>query len=241
MSLHLTRDQENELYWQAANLYDSVSKKSFVAFRKKGVDEGEELYKIIRSDVLSGRFVSEAVQATYKYEYKRKHDAFYGKQGLLATARSPFFLASAHPRPAKDHADYEGRMYYDEEWEEKGAYSEDEKNRIRAYIRNRRLLSIQYVTGSEAGIYLTLRRNCKHFFKEIPVEVALHSSVKKLLKSQDMIVPEEASVPRSVLEYRAAYYKTKFLSTLVEVIPSKTLDQDLKRSRILLKRKRAEI
>ena len=144
--------------------------------------------------------------------------------------QSPFFLASAHDKPAKDHAPYESKVYYDENWE--NYVPESEHNAIRAYIRNHKLMTIQDVTGE--GIWFTLRRNCKHYLINISIDEVLGASAKALLKRHKMYMPEEAPVSREVLTYREYYNRLKIEEALNKLVPNEQLEKDLRKDKKLL-------
>lgn len=226
------RDAEVHKLWLDANsLYNQMSKRTVVAMRR--IKRGEAtvqtlhqaIYASIRAKIQDLNLIKDANEVMYRYEYWAKHDEIYGNDGLLESATSPFFLASSHPKPAKDHADWEGKMYYDEEWEEKNSFSDTQKIAIRAYIRNRKLVSVQWVLG--APVYLCTRRNCKHFLKNLPLEEVLHSSPKALLKKHKMYHKDEVPVSDDVLNYRKYYARVKLEEQLMDIIPNQDLKRDL--------------
>lgn len=72
----------------------------------------------------------------------------------LKSMKGPFFVASRHGDSAKDHVDYQGKIYYDE----KGNFSK----KGRQYIKQHNLKSIQWVTG--APVWFITRPHCRHYF-----------------------------------------------------------------------------
>ena len=212
-------------------------KKSFVVMHKKAWKEStpeaktDAVYNLVRARIQQNDLTRESNKVMFNYEFRMKHEQIYGEEGILATATSPFFLCSSHPKPAKDHALWEGRMYYDSEWESKD-YSDEDKKRIRSYIRNHQLRTVQWVLGEP--VYLCTRRNCTHYLKNIPLEEVLHASAKSLLKKHRMIMSDEKSVSRDVLYYREYYNRYKVENALNEQISCPTLRLDMKKDKILL-------
>ena len=239
-------DQEVNQIWTAAYAqYLQVSRKTFSTLRKIELKFGRKedyeeslkqrravIYGSIRAKIQNNDLIKSANELMYQYEYRVKHNELFGSDGMLAEATSPFFLASSHPKPAKDHAEWEGKVYYDEDWESKGSYSDQDKDRIRAYIRNHKLRSVQWVVGPP--VYFVTRRNCKHYLRNIPLEEVLHASAKTLLKKHSMYMAEEKTVSRDVLTYREYYNRLKIEEALHELVPNEKLALDIKRDRKLL-------
>lgn len=245
--LKLSQDEVNLIWQNAYSHYYQISKKTFSQLRKielrfgKKEDYEESLiqrratiYAAIRAKIQNNDLIKEANTVMYLYEYRQKHNEIYGQGGLLETATSPFFLSSSHPKPAKDHADWEGKMYYDADWESKGTYDEAEKAAIRAYIQNHKLNTVQWVVG--APVYLTTRRNCKHYLKNIPLDEVLHGSARSLLRKHRMYMPDEKTVSRNVLNYREYYNRLKVEEALNVLVPNEKLASDIKRDKKLLAR-----
>lgn len=250
VSVHigLTAAEINQLWGQFLKTYLEISRKTFSSLRKielrfgKKEDYEESLkqrratiYDSIRVRIMRNDLVKLANEMMYQYEYRRKHDAIFGTDGLLDQKDdlenyTPFFLASSHPKPAKDHADWEGKVYYDEDWEK--YVSDQDADRIRAYIRNHKLRSVQWVVGPP--VYLVTRRNCKHYLRPIPLEEVLHSSAKSLLKKHKMYMPNEKPVSRDVLYYREYYDRLKVEEALHELVPNEKLAKDILKDKKLL-------
>lgn len=251
LAVHIQLDQREiqELWLWANSMYLRISKKTFGTMRKLDRNSDlndaqkqklrlEAIYDSSRAYILDNSLIKEANTIMYSYEQRHKHDSIWGPDGLIAESRaktddySPFFLCSSHPKPAKDHADWEGKVYYDEAWEDYVPDDDPNQDRIRAYIRNRRIKTVQWVVGEP--VYLTTRRNCRHYLKPMPLEEVLHSSAKGLLKRHNMFMPEEKPVSRQILVYREYYNRLKVEEALNELIPNQKLTQDIKRDKKLL-------
>ena len=241
--------EENMLLLNAANSYSKMSRGSVVGLRKierqaksdKSLSpqqtqplKREVMYSSIRANVQNNDLIKQANLVMYSYEFRMKHDQLYGNQGLIDVARtetlSPFFLCSSHPKPAKDHAAWEGKFYYDADW--KQYVPDDQHDLIRAIIRNRRLRTIQWAAGEP--VFLTTRRNCKHYFKNIPIEEVAHSSPKALLKRHKMFMDDDKPASPETLKYREYYNRLKIEEALADVIPNPKLNKDITKDKKLL-------
>ena len=232
--IHLNAVETNRLYLNAVQNYNQVSKKYWAQARKleKG-KENETIYNIIRAKIQKNDLVHEANQIMYSYEQRHKHEQLYGQAGLLAMAKeeqSPFFACSSHAKPAKDHAPYQGKIYVDKYWED--YVPEELKASIRAYIQNRKIITVQDIAG--APVYLTTRRNCKHYFKNIPVKEVLHASPRRIIAKHGMYSSEPEAVSRKVLYYREYHDRVTVENELLNLIPNPKLEQDIKKDKKLL-------
>lgn len=245
VQINLNQVEINHVWYRAYEDYQRISKQTFGSLRRierkfgkeedyeKSLSQRQEvIYNSIRAKILDNSLIKEANKVMYNYEHRMKHDELYGNGGLLENSESPFFLCSSHPNPAKDHAEWEGRMYYDEDWEAKGEYSEDEKDAIRAYIQNHKLRTVQWVTG--APVYLIVRPNCKHYFVNIPLNEALKASARALLKKHKLYMPDEEPASREVLTYREYYNRLKVEEALDKLVPNDQLKKDLQKDKKLL-------
>ena len=248
----LSDAEKSQLWASCYSKYLDVSRRTTVSLvkieRKFGKKEDYEeslkqrrtvIYASIRAKILNNDLIKEANELMYQYENRAKHNAIFGTDGILEISRdaaiadraySPFFLCSSHPKPAKDHADWEGRMYYDADWEQYAA--DHDADHIRAYIRNHKLRSVQWVVG--APVYLTTRRNCKHFFTNIPLEEVLHSSAKTLLKRHKLYMANEEPVSKEIRAYREYYNRLKVEEALNELVPNEQLAKDITKDKKLL-------
>ena len=245
--------EKNRIWLKTYAQYLETSKKTIVSLlrieRKFGKKEDYEqslqqrrdvIYSSIRAKIQKNDLIKEANELMYLYEHRAKHNSIFGPNGLLERSRtvsdqnraySPFFLCSSHPKPAKDHAAWEGKMYYDADWE---AYVDDDqmKDRIRAYIRNKKLRSVQWVVGDP--VYLVTRRNCKHYLTNIPMEEVLHGSAKSILKKHHLYMAEETPVSKEVRAYREYYNRLKVEMALHELVPNEQLKKDITKDKKLL-------
>ncbi len=250
VQIGLSDAERNNLWVRFYNQYLDTSKKTVVALkrieRKFGKKEDYEqslvqrrgvIYNSIRAKIQNNDLIKQANQVMYSYEQRLKHDQMNELLDKAEEDKSPFFLCSSHPKPAKDHADWEGKLYYDEDYEQ--YVPPEQLISIRAIIRNRKLHTVQWVTG--APVYLTTRRNCKHYFINVPTDEVLHSSARSLLKKHGLYMEDEKSVPREVLYYREYYNRLKIEEALHKLVPNEQLAKDITKDKKLLDKWRKKL
>ncbi len=97
-----------------------------------------------------------------------------------------FYITSYYGDCAKDHADYQGKIYFDRDW--RANAPKDRIEEIENYISSNKLMSVQEVTG--APVYLTSRPNCRHYFQAIDIDSVLgaknEKDVSKLRSERDL-------------------------------------------------------
>lgn len=91
-----------------------------------------------------------------------------------------FYLCSYYGDCAEDHADYQGKIYIDENW--RSIIPEDKHSAVEDYIDANKILTMQEVMDDKP--YLTTRPNCRHFFQAISTDVALGLTSEKELNEQ---------------------------------------------------------
>lgn len=103
-----------------------------------------------------------------------------------------FYLGNSFSDCAKDHLDYDGKMFYDKDWQSFG-YDEKISEEIQAYIDANNLMTYQYAT--EQGF--TTRPNCRHSLTPMTIDEVLGNSVNQLLKDNNL----NAKSPRNDTNY----------------------------------------
>ncbi len=95
-----------------------------------------------------------------------------------------FYVCDYYGDCAKDHIDYQGKYYFDENWTGFG-YDEDTSTRIQNAIDSQNMLSIQYIRGDPVA--LTTRPNCRHTLSPVTLTEVIGTSpidmTKKLGKN----------------------------------------------------------
>lgn len=72
-----------------------------------------------------------------------------------------FYMCSEHKAPAKDHADYQGKLYYNRQWKRTDGTAHVEEA-VSTYIKEHKVKCLQDII--KAPVYLTTRPYCKHVF-----------------------------------------------------------------------------
>lgn len=243
---NLSPIETNHLWQNSYSRYIRVSKQSFSSLRrannykkpeKNSQDYEQELalrknivYKTIRKEWQG--LEHEKNDLANEYEFRNKHDSL-----MEQFASGIFYLCSTHVNPAKDHADWEGKVYVSEDWEDR--VSPDQHSQVGAYIRNHKVQTVQWVTGEP--VYLVTRPNCKHYFIEVDVEEVLGSSVKKLLKAHDMYMQDEPEITYEYAQYRNYYDRLKALTYLHRMFDAEELSADITHTRKLARKWRSEV
>lgn len=233
---NLSLKEKHSLWLDSYARYNKVSKQSFSSLRKSGAYELEYDDELkLRKNIVYGYLRKQfdvlehnKNELANEYEYRAKDDEV---RGLLESG-SIFYLCSSHINPAKDHADWEGKIYVDEDWMDK--CDDSDKKRIAAYIRNHKIVSVQWVTG--APVWLVYRPNCKHYLIPVSVDEVLGSSAKKLLKEHDMYMENEPEQSYEYGQYKTYYERSKMLQYLKKMFDAEDLDKDLRNTNKLVKK-----
>jgi hypothetical protein len=93
-----------------------------------------------------------------------------------------FYLASSHRDSADDHAEHQGKIYYNEGWP--SFVKPEMKAEVEAFIQKNDIKSYQWVTSKP--VFLSTRPNCRHNFMPITVQQALNTSAGQLLTKLNM-------------------------------------------------------
>lgn len=109
-----------------------------------------------------------------------------------------FYLCSSHSDCANDHAKYQGKLYYDDNW--KNVAPKEQHSAISQFINSQKLSSIQKVRDGKP--YLTTRPNCRHTFKPLTLNQVLNNSVNDLLKEHKLIKGNYDSQNYKNLQYQ---------------------------------------
>lgn len=232
----LSRNETHQLWLDSYARYMKVSKKSFSELRKSGaykLEYDDELK--MRKNIVYGHLRKEFRSLEYEknelandYEVRAKRDTL---NDLLQDGI--FYLCSTHINPAKDHAEWEGKIYVNEDWAEQ-VQDDSERSRISAYIRNHHIRTVQWVTGDP--VYMIYRPNCKHYFIPVATEEVLSSSVKKMLKEHDMYMEDEPEQTYEYGQYKNYYERGKMLTYLKSMFDAEELDKDIKENNKLVKK-----
>lgn len=159
-----------EKYATSAQFIPNLDK-SIISQTKEGIDKGLPVtYKNGRK-VTYKAYMEMAVRTGIQQEIgNRQLEA--GKNANIV-----FYVVNEFGDCADDHADYQGRMYYDEGFQD-FPLRDEIKGLIQDHIQRNGLLSIQAVRDNEP--YLTTRPNCRHKMKPVAIDRVLKESVEDI-------------------------------------------------------------
>lgn len=233
---NLDRNETHDLWLDSYSRYVRVSKKVYSSLRKaeKANLEYDDYLKLRKNTVyadLRTEFKGlehEKNSVADQYEYRAKHDQVVE----LLQGSGIFYLCSSHKNPAKDHAEWEGKVYIAEDWANR--VSPDQAEKISAYVQNHQIRTVEWVTG--APVWLVMRPNCKHYLIPVTVEEVLGNSVRKLLKTHDMYMEPEKEISYEYGQYKTYYERLKMLSYLNTMFDAEDLGSDIKETRTLVRK-----
>lgn len=142
-----------------------------------------------------------------------------------------FYLASSHNDCAKDHLEWQGKLYVDAEAPEE----------VLQYAKARELYTVQYVMDSPA--WLITRPNCRHYFVALTEKEVRGSSMKELKKRHHTHTPEgdrdfQTPARRAVEEYED---RLRLLRALYRERPFEKLKNEIQKAEMLLKKWKKEL
>lgn len=119
-------------------------------------------------------YIERKVRTEIQQEISSNMQAYGHQTGMI------FYLCSYFGDCAKDHADFQGKIYFDADWRDNIEDSELAQQ-IEQYIQSNNLMSVQAVTTEDP--WLTTRPNCRHYFQFVPVEDVLNVHSNKDLNN----------------------------------------------------------
>ena len=148
------------------SLYDAIYKQT-----KEGIDNGVGIVYRDGRKVSFKSYMEMNVRTTVRQEANQYLFQASKNNGVV------FYIADFYGDCAKDHADYQGKYYYDEDWQSFG-YDEETSNNIQNFIDSYGMQSYQSVVNNEP--FLTTRPNCRHSLRPVVLEDALKYTDKKM-------------------------------------------------------------
>lgn len=103
---------------------------------------------------------------------------------IAKQANIVFFVCDEYADCADDHADYQGKIYYNEDYKNFNL-TEQAKQMIANAIKSKQLLSVQEVRDDKP--YLTTRPNCRHRLIPISIDEAIGEDLSKVKQSVDSV------------------------------------------------------
>ena len=169
-----------------------------------------------------------------RIEYGKKlTEIDYGAKKILiddALKNGLFFLVSKHDDCAKDHEEYQGKIYVNENWR-----SMTKDPMVAMYISTNRIRTFQWVTGKP--VYMITRPYCRHYFREVSASEVLSNSVNALLNKHHMHEKEgERGVSQTLPNRMAELYldRLDYLSEMYKVAPCEELQNYINKTVFLM-------
>ena len=146
-------------------------------------------------------------------------------EDMLNDKQKPFYMASWHKDSAKDHAPYQGKLYYD---------AKTTNQEVIKYAQEHNLKTLQWVTGKP--VWFVTRPYCRHYFVQYSLE-----EVKQGVKPQTRKVGSRAlqTPARATLEFYLD--RLEQLDGLYRVFPIPRLKHQIDKTKLLIKKWRKEI
>lgn len=143
-----------------------------------------------------------------------------------------FYLISKHKDCAKDHVDYQGKLYVDDKW--RMVLGND--GEVQDFIIENGIKTFQWVTSKP--VYMITRPYCRHFFKELTFKEVKKHNIDKLLKKNKMVFDEgkkefQTKKIRAIEELKEmlAYYEK-----LYAIQKNELLELQIKKCKFLIKK-----
>lgn len=167
---------------QAIDNYQKIIHKTMVTLRvEKAIELKDALSKHIQNDLNVGVVYKDGKHYKFDnyWEMKARTDIqqYIGKN-MVDTGNSLgviFYIAAYFGDCAKDHVDYQGKIYVDKDWEANAP--KDRLEDIKDYINSNKIMTVQEVMGEP--YYFTTRPNCRHYFQYVDIDSVLGAKNEK--------------------------------------------------------------
>jgi hypothetical protein len=124
---------------------------------------------------------------------------------IAKQANIVFFVCDEFGDCADDHADYQGKIYYNADYQNL-ALTDDAKTLIAQAIKTKGFLSVQEVRDDAP--YLTTRPNCRHRFIPISIDEAIGEDLSKVKQSVDSVRGNYRPENYTATQQQRAYERT---------------------------------
>lgn len=168
-------NQSLRVYQRQVQIIDNVSTPEtlYNAVKKqmpKGINNGIKV-NYIDGKQFSWKAYMEMNLRTTVHQEMTNHQIKVG-----AKLNQVFYICNSFGDCAHDHADYQGKIYYNAD--------SDIGEKEQEYIDQNNILSMQEVINNEP--FLTSRPNCRHEFHAIPTSEVLNMSEDEILEKEDL-------------------------------------------------------
>lgn len=150
------------------------------------------------------------------YESERKDELLKLEVNRNRHYENPrvFYLASSHNDCAKDHADYQGKIYIDEKWKDL-VKDLDLKIKILQYVNANNVKTFQWVIGKP--VWLITRPNCRHYMKSLTTEDVLGNSVSTLTRNHKLHTKVGKELTRTIKHpTKKEWYKKENIEDIIK-------------------------
>lgn len=142
-----------------------------------------------------------------------------------------FYLASSHDDCAKDHLDWQGKLYVDENAPEE----------VLEYAKSRALHTMQWVIGQP--VWFITRPNCRHYFVSLSESEVRKKPLKKLKRKYKTHTKEgdrqfQTPAHAAVEEYEDRLH---MLRALYRESPNPVIKKEIEKAELLVKKWKREI
>lgn len=137
-----------------------------------------------------------------------------------------FYLASSHDDCAKDHKDWQGKLYVDEKAPED----------VLQYAKARALYTLQWVM--DRPVWFITRPNCRHYFVALSEREVRKTSMKRLKRRHKTHTREgdrEFQTPRHAMVQEYAD-RLRMLRALYREHPTEKLKKEIQKAELLVKK-----
>lgn len=213
----LTRDECSRAWRIASGLQRELTRRAD-RYLVSGHDRAEAAYLAFR-DLMPGM-----MRAIGELSRDADSRIRLERAGRIAS-RGILYLCSSHAGCAEGHLEYQGKLYVSSHWRERCRDAKLRK-RLAKMIRDRHIRTVEWAMGAPA--YLLTRPNCRHRMVRVPIEEALGSTVRKMLRRRDLIRtdPEEPAWAGEIRRRRA---QLRILRFLQGALPCSALDEDVRK------------
>ena len=154
------------------NLYDAIFKQT-----QQGIEKG------LKVAYVDGRQFS--FKSYMEMKVRTEISTGLSEEQLKAGQENSivFYLCNSLFDCAHDHADYQGLIYYDQEYLSFDL-SDEMKQKIADFIQEKNMMSLQQVRDNAP--FLTTRPNCRHVFTPLTIAEAMGESADELLEKMHL-------------------------------------------------------
>lgn len=231
----VTNDSSLGFLLGAYLVYLAFAKKARkVAFAHTDIDTRRTMmYKLLKKEKPFERAkseMSEEIRDTNAKAVQYELDTAY--------ASTIFFLISSHSDCARDHEEYQGRIYVNEGWRD---LVEDDAlaKRVEAFLARRHIQTMQWVT--EKPVYMITRPYCRHTYRKISANEAMTFTEEELLKKYHMSYDVGGRGANQTMGAKKASYekyreRLECLKRLYKENPTEELARDIEKTKFLMEK-----